>query len=86
MSLSAPRTVALALLIFCSFGVQPALAKGIGKTDTEIAQILIRQSIMSYSGSCPCPYSRARNGSKCGKRSAYSKPGGEDPLCYRSDV
>ena len=26
------------------------------------------------------------NGNKCGKRSAYSKPGGYDPLCYKRDI
>ena len=26
------------------------------------------------------------NGKKCGKRSAYSKPGGYQPLCYISDI
>ena len=55
-------------------------------SDAEIKKILIEQSIQSYSGSCPCPYNRARNGSRCGKRSAYSKPGGAEPLCYESDV
>jgi hypothetical protein len=27
-----------------------------------------------------------RNGRSCGKRSAYSRPGGESPLCYKEDV
>ena len=27
-----------------------------------------------------------RNGKECGKRSAYSKPGGYEPLCYVSDI
>ena len=55
-------------------------------TDAEIRQILIEESINSYSGNCPCPYNRASNGSRCGKRSAYSRPGGAEPLCYQSDV
>jgi len=46
----------------------------------------IQQSINNYSGNCPCPYNRASNGSRCGKRSAYSRPGGYSPLCYSSDV
>ena len=46
----------------------------------------IAESIANYPGSCPCPYSRASNGSKCGKRSAWSKPGGYEPLCYESDI
>ena len=55
-------------------------------SDAEIKKILIGRSIRSYSGTCPCPYNQARNGSRCGKRSAYSKPGGAEPLCYESDV
>lgn len=56
------------------------------KTDDEIRQELIRQSIASYPGNCPCPYNRDRAGRRCGGRSAYSRPGGAAPLCYESDV
>jgi len=55
-------------------------------SDDEIRKILIGESIAAYEGSCPCPYSTARNGSRCGKRSAYSRPGGAAPLCYAKDV
>lgn len=55
-------------------------------SDEEIRQQLIQNSINSYSGSCPCPYNRARNGSRCGKRSAWSRPGGFSPLCYPKDI
>lgn len=27
-----------------------------------------------------------RAGRRCGKRSAYSRPGGSSPLCYEGDV
>lgn len=55
-------------------------------TDEQIRQILIRDSIASYSGNCPCPYNADRAGRRCGKRSAYSRPGGYAPLCYPQDV
>lgn len=55
-------------------------------SDAEIRQILVRQSISRYSGSCPCPYNRDRAGRSCGRRSAYSRPGGASPLCYPGDV
>lgn len=57
-----------------------------GQSDAQIRQRLIRQSIASYPGSCPCPYSVDRGGRRCGGRSAYSRPGGYAPLCYPSDV
>jgi len=55
-------------------------------SDKQIRQLLIEESIAAYDGNCPCPYSRARNGSRCGKRSAYDREGGEEPLCYERDV
>jgi hypothetical protein len=55
-------------------------------SDAEVKKAIIAESIGNYSGSCPCPYNAARNGTKCGKRSAYSRPGGASPICYDSDV
>lgn len=57
-----------------------------GPSDAEIAKILISESIASYSGSCPCPYNTDRAGRSCGRRSAYSRPGGQSPLCFETDV
>jgi hypothetical protein len=34
------------------------------------------------SGSCDCPYDYTSSGSRCGDRSAYSRPGGRSPICY----
>ncbi|CAM8383257.1 hypothetical protein MCEREM36_00935 [Candidatus Methylopumilus universalis] len=52
----------------------------------QIIQKIISESIANYSGNCPCPYNRASNGSSCGRRSAYSKPGGYALVCYAQDV
>jgi hypothetical protein len=52
----------------------------------KLKKILIQQSISQYSGNCPCPYNLARNGSSCGRRSAYSRAGGFSPLCYEQDI
>lgn len=52
----------------------------------QIVQEIINRSIRSYPGNCPCPYNRASNGSRCGGRSAYSRPGGASPICYAGDV
>lgn len=54
--------------------------------DTKIKQEIIEQSIANYSGNCPCPYNTASNGSRCGKRSAYNRVGGDAPICYPEDV
>jgi hypothetical protein len=55
-------------------------------TDSEIRQVLIAASIRSYPGSCPCPYNSDRAGRSCGRRSAYSRPGGQSPRCYEADI
>lgn len=73
--------LATALLLFSD----AAIAKD-SKNVSSIKAQMIQESIDSYSGNCPCPYNYARNGSKCGKRSAWSKPGGYAPLCYESDI
>jgi len=55
-------------------------------TDAQIKRILIDESIAAYSGNCPCPYNTDSRGRSCGRRSAYSREGGEAPLCYPKDV
>lgn len=55
-------------------------------SDAAVKQRMIRASIASYPGNCPCPYNTARNGSSCGRRSAWSRAGGYAPLCYASDI
>lgn len=55
-------------------------------SDADIAKRLIQESIDAYPGNCPCPYNLARNGSRCGKRSAYNRAGGYAPLCFEEDV
>ncbi|MBP1139298.1 hypothetical protein CBI55_22755 [Pseudomonas syringae] len=74
----------VAILAFlCAFS---ANARETQVTDASIVKAIIQESIDGYSGNCPCPYNSARNGSRCGKRSAYSREGGEEPICYKEDV
>lgn len=63
----------------------PAKAKP-GMSDNQIAEAIIARSVASYGGRCPCPWNTDRAGRRCGKRSAYSRPGGAAPLCFREDV
>lgn len=63
---------------------RPAVPGGADLTRAR-AQI-IRQSIAAYPGPCPCPYSINRGGRRCGGTSAWSRPGGYEPLCYDGDV
>ena len=61
----------------------PAMAR---ETDAQIKQKVIKESINSYPGNCPCPYNSDRAGRRCGGRSAYNRAGGYSPKCYASDV
>lgn len=47
---------------------------------TSEALVPIREPV---SGSCQCPYDTDKRGRSCGARSAYSRPGGAAPACYR---
>jgi len=51
-----------------------------------IKRQMIQESISRYPGNCACPYQYASNGSSCGKRSAYNRPGGYAPLCFEPDI
>jgi hypothetical protein len=64
----------------------PIVAAAAELSDEQIRQALIERSIAMYPGNCPCPYNLDRAGRRCGKRSAYSKQGGYEPLCYPADV
>jgi len=71
----------LSLLVFAS----PAVGAE-ALTDAQVRKRMIDESIAAYHGACPCPDSKNRSGRKCGKNSAYSKPGGQAPLCYPEDI
>lgn len=61
----------------------PATAR---ESDAQIKQKVIKESIDSYPGNCPCPYNYDRAGRRCGGRSAYNRAGGYSPKCFASDV
>jgi hypothetical protein len=78
------KTFRLIVCLFLSavFIHTPAYAKD----DNAIRNAIIQESISNYSGNCPCPYNSTSNGSRCGKRSAYSRAGGYATICYDADV
>jgi len=55
-------------------------------TVAQIKQAIIQASIAAYSGNCPCPYNVDRGGRRCGRRSAYNRPGGASPICFEEDI
>lgn len=56
------------------------------RSDAEVVKEIIEGSISNFRGNCPCPYSKDRAGRRCNARSAYSRPGGEVPICFESDI
>jgi len=80
--------LAAPLMLVPVWAQAPAKSKGSQptKSDAQITQEIINRSIATYAGNCPCPYNTDRAGRSCGRRSAYSRPGGASPVCYASDV
>lgn len=78
------KASALALAAVAVAGILSSAA--IAQSDAQVKQSIIRDSIAAYPGPCPCPYNVDRAGRSCGRRSAYSRPGGYAPICYPADV
>lgn len=78
-------SAAAAAILLAVTGTALALP-GTRLSTEEVKQRIIQESIDSYPGNCPCPYNSASNGSRCGRRSAYSRGGGYSPICYPDDV
>ena len=60
-----------------------------GRTADQIRAAIVRESRAAYYATghpCACPDDRDRRGHSCGRRSAYSRPGGAEPKCYPRDV
>jgi hypothetical protein len=68
------------------FWVGASEAKTSKQSDDQIRQLIIEDSISSYPGVSACPFNAARNGSSCGRRSAWSKQGGYAPVCYKKEI
>jgi uncharacterized membrane protein len=85
MTPSCSRVVLSFVVVAClALAAPTASAKGL--SDDAVKQAIIQQSLQAYPGHCPCPYNTDSAGHSCGRRSAYSKPGGYAPLCYPADV
>lgn len=55
-------------------------------SEDQIRALLVEASKAAYNGACPCPESRNSRGARCGGNSAYSRGGGNRPLCYPSNL
>ena len=70
---------------------RPAYTRVQKKTERRLSDSQIRQKIIDedrndYPGPCACPYDTDRAGRRCGRKSAYNRPGGYAPRCYSSDI
>jgi hypothetical protein len=58
-------------------------------SDAAIKDAIVAESRTAYYRTghpCACPDDLARNGSRCGGRSAHDRPGGASPLCFANEV
>lgn len=70
----------------CVFMTSSVMAKSNNVSDAMVKENVIAESIASYPSVCACPFNQTRNGSSCGRRSAWSKAGGYAPICYKNEV
>jgi len=61
-------------------------ASACAKTDAFIRECMITESVNAYQGACPCPWSKASNGTVCGERSSWSRHPGKRALCFHGDI
>ena len=73
------------LLGFAALSVPLGAAAQSGQ-DAALREAMVAESIAQYRGSCACPESTMRGGRRCGANSAWSKGGGQRPLCYAAEV
>jgi hypothetical protein len=67
----------------------PAVGFGQALTDEQIAARIIQENRHAYYGvahPCACPDDLDLDGSQCGGKSDYSRPGSSQPKCYPKDV
>jgi hypothetical protein len=67
---------------------EPSPQQRAAMSNEQAANAIVKMCLDQYHSHapCACPYDVARNGSSCGKRSAYNRPGGYAPLCFATDV
>lgn len=70
----------LALILFTNQGYAQDILSD------DVKAILVKESIASYQGICPCPYTLDQTGKPCNGNSAWSRSGGASPYCYFDDI
>ena len=65
-------------------GVATLIAVASDSLPLKSQQIFPSQSHVQI-GQCTCPDDKARDGTYCGRRSAYCRCNGSEPLCYSGD-
>jgi hypothetical protein len=81
------KTAAVALAVsLLALGTTWSQTRQPAKSEGEIRLEIIKASVTSFKGSCPCPYSLDKAKKPCGTQSAYTKSKGAAPVCYLEDV
>ncbi len=77
----------LALFFLFSHSAFSAAPRPSEDPDAKIKREMIKRSIESFKGECPCPFSLDKKGNVCGKNSSYSKPWSPNPpMCYFRNI
>jgi hypothetical protein len=73
------------ILLVLSLFVAPAFANN-ALSEADIREKIVKDSVASYQGICPCPYSTHPDGTQCGYRSAFLKRSSNEVICYEINV
>jgi len=82
------RSLWIAMVFVISTSTTLAIAQLAEPTDDEIRHTIIREcrAIYHERRRCACPDDHDIRGVRCGRRSAYVKPGGASPFCRPEDI
>jgi hypothetical protein len=69
----------LAMLVVAFYGSTASFKVQSSKADAALP--VATEELLIFAGNCDCPDDTDAAGRRCGKRSAWSKPGGAQPIC-----
>lgn len=81
------KKLTLGVVLALGLVTAPAVAQSpVALSDTALRKQIIADGIAAYPAPCPCPYSIAPNGGRCGAKSAYSRGAVFAPKCFVEDI
>jgi hypothetical protein len=85
--MTSSKTLMGGLVLCLGLLAAPAVAQTpAALSDNALRRQIIADGIAAYLAPCPCPYSIAPDGGRCGAKSAYSRGAVFAPRCFVEDI